>query len=452
IPEKSVAVLPFVNMSSDKEQEYFSDGLSDELIQMLANVPDLRVPGRTSSFYFKGRNETLDTIAKQLKVANVLEGSVRKADGRLRVTADLVRSDNGYRLWSATYDREAKDIFKVQDEIATAVVTALQAKLLPTGKVAARRTSSTDAYDQYLLALQFRKSAATVESGRQAAAALRKAIALDPNYAAAYAALATTESFIADRTADPASLKQAHADAEKAIAIAPDEADGYAARGYLRGAFSWDWVGAEADTKKALSLNPADPEVQLTYATLLAELGRLPEAIDMSRMAVAADPLSNSGWALLGRFLISTNDFDGADAALRESLRIYPDNSVPLTHLATLQLCRGQPTEALKTLGRIDDHQLEFYLVSAVQHSLGHSQESQAALDQTIARYAQVEAYQIAETYAWRGEKDEAFNWLQRAYRQRDAGLGALKFDPLLANLRNDPRFTALLKQINLPP
>jgi TolB-like protein len=451
IPDKSVAVLPFVNMSSDKEQEYFSDGLSDELIQMLANVPDLRVPGRTSSFYFKGRNETIETISKQLRVANLLEGSVRKSGDRLRVTADLVRADSGYHLWSETFDRDAKDIFKVQDEIAAAVVSALQAKLVPTSDIASRRTSSTAAYDQYLLANQMLVVAGGIESSQPALAALHKAIDLDPNYAAAYALLAHVDSFIADRSGNAAQLQLARAEAEKAISLAPNEADGYIARAHLRSAFGWDWAGAQADVEQALALSPGDGAARLAYVDVLATAGRHQQAIAESRKVIAADPLSGSGYRLLGEELLAIGDVAGAEAAFQRGLQIHPESVSAQWDVAEVLLFQGRAAEALTAFTRINDPARQLRGVALAQHSLGHAQEAQQALDQMIANYAQVEAFQIAETYAWRGEKDKAFAWLERAYRQHDAGLSELKYRALILKLRDDPRYTALLRKMNLP-
>ena len=229
-PARSVAVLPFADMSENHDQEYFSDGLSEELIELLTQVPNLQVPARTSSFYFKGKSVTIPEIASTLHVSHILEGSVRKSGNTVRVTAQLVRADNGYYLWSETYDRDIQDIFKVQDEIAAAVVTALRGKLAPSPKVSARRTSNAEAYNQLLLGRQFFNRSNADGLGR-AVAAYRQAIALDPGYAAAYAGLADAEDNLADWTGDTAGFKRAEAAADKAIALAPDEADGYSARG-----------------------------------------------------------------------------------------------------------------------------------------------------------------------------------------------------------------------------
>jgi TolB-like protein len=284
IPEKSIAVLPFVDLSAKKDQEYFSDGLSEELIDLLAKVPDLRVPARTSSFFFKGKSEDIAAIAQKLRVANVLEGSVRKDANTIRVTAQLIRADSGYHLWSETCDRDLKDVFKVQDEIAGAVVSALKLKLASGPQVpSSRRTPVPEAYNQYLLGRQFydRKNE---EGYRRAVAAFRKAVELDPSYAAAYAELALAESF-ADQTDDPEVVQHALALADKAVELAPDEADGYGVRGYLRLTGRRDWAGARADLEKALALDSRSSEVQQLYAELLDAMGRLPQAIAAAKTA-----------------------------------------------------------------------------------------------------------------------------------------------------------------------
>ncbi len=315
IPQKSIAVLPFVNMSSDKDQEYFSDGLSEELIEQLSKIPDLRVPARSSSFYFKDKPEDIATMAQKLRVAHVLEGSVRKSGNRLRVTAELIRADNGYQLWSETYDRELKDVFQVQDDIAGAVVGALKLKLGTVQAVASQRTTNTDAYNEFLLGRQF-AARGGVDGFQRALENFKKAIALDPNYAAAYADLAVVEYRVADLTADAAGAQQARATGDKAIALAPDAADGYAVRGFIRSNLDWDWVGAQADFARALKQDPSNSTVQRRYAQLLGTLGRLPEAIAADRKVVEVDPLSQGGWENLSRFLASNGELAAAHEAL----------------------------------------------------------------------------------------------------------------------------------------
>ena len=450
-PTHSIVVLPFVDMSEKKDQEYFSDGLSEELIELLGKTPGLRVIARTSSFYFKGRAETLETIAAQLRVANVLEGSVRKSGNRLRVVAKLIRADTSEQLWSETYDRNLRDVFKVQDEIAGAVVSALQVKLAP-GQQAANlhRTSNPEAHNQYLLGRQFFERG-TRDGFRRAAEAYRKAVELDPGFAAAYAELATAVSYVADQTGDAEKQQQALAAADKAVELAPEEADAYAARGYMRLRRTWDWSGAEADFEKALTLDAANSTLQWRYATLLGALGRLPEAVAAAKKSTELDPLSAAAWTFLSRYLIESRQFAAAHEALRRYLEIQPESPIALAPLGFLQLLEGNATEALVTFRQLSDEGLRLSGVAMAEHTLGHAKESQRALDQSIAKWGQARPLRIAEIYAWRGEKDIAFEWLDRAYQQRNSDLYNFRNEWTLASLRGDPRFSAMLRKMNLP-
>lgn len=450
VSEKSIAVLPFADMSEKKDQEYFSDGLAEELIDLLAQVQDLRVPARTSSFAFKGKADDVPSIAHKLRVAHVLEGSVRKAGNTLRVTVQLIRADNGYHLWSRTYDRDIKDIFRVQDEIAAAVVEVLKAKLAPAQAVAAYRSSNTEAYNQYLLGKRFH-SRGNVEGWRRAIDAFHKAIALDRHYAAAYASLALSEYALADSTGDAAGQSQAMVDAETAVTVAPQQADGYGSRGVLRMNVSWDWSGAEADLEKALALDPASDKVKANYATLLQGLGRLQEAVAVGRMATEIDPLSAIAWSNLGQYLTFQRDYAASHEALRRGLEINPESSFGGHHLAILQLLEGNAAEALATARKIGIEAFRLTDVAMAEHSLGHAKDSQQALDELIAKHARDFAYQVAEALAWRSEKDKAFGWLERAYQQRDGGLSEVKVDALLESLHGDSRFKALLRKMKLP-
>jgi TolB-like protein len=450
VPEKSIAVLPFVDMSEKHDQEYFSDGLTEELLDMLSQVPDLRVPARTSSFYFKGRSEDIPTIAQKLRVAHVLEGSVRKAGNTIRVTAQLIRADNGYHLWSKTYDRDFKDIFKVQDEIAAAVVAALKANLLSAQGISSRhKTTSTEAYRQYLLGNQFRNPDDPA-SNRQALAAYKKAIELDPGYAAAYSGLSEVEWRIADQsTAESAGFQRAGAAAEKAITLAPDSPEGYWARGQLRVNHLFDWTGALADYEHALALDPNYVRVLVAQGGLLATLGRMPDALVNIHRAIAIDPMSVVAWHGLILLLINVGPLPAARDALNRLVEIDPRQEIK-DGVATIALFEGHAGEALSTF---QGEQLDFRYVgiAMAEHTLGHAAESQRALEILEQKYASVWAYQIAEVYAWRGETDKAFDWLERAYRQRDGGLTSIKYDRLLNSLREDPRYKALLRKLNLP-
>jgi serine/threonine protein kinase/TolB-like protein/cytochrome c-type biogenesis protein CcmH/NrfG len=448
---RSVAVLPFIDMSEKRDQEYFSDGLSEELIELLSKIPDLRVPARTSSFYFKGRAEKLETIAAELRVANVLEGSVRKAGNKLRVTAQLIRADTSEHLWSETFDRNVRDVFKIQDEIAAAVVSALQVKLAP-GQQAANlhRTSNPEAHNQYLLGRQFFERG-TLDGFRRAAEAYRKAVELDPRYAGAYAGLAIVESFVADPSGDAAGQQRALAAADKVVELAPDEADAFAVRGYMRLRRTWDWSGARADFEKAMTYDSTNSALQWLYVTLLDDFGRLPEALAAAKKATELDPLSSTAWLVLSWNLSANQQFAAAHEALRRALEIQPESPILLASLASLQLAEGNATEALTTFRQVSDEEVRLWGIARTEHTLGHAKESQQALDQFIANGGQAKAYDIAEIYAWRGEKDKAFEWLDRAYQQRSSDLHGFRDNGMFASLRSDARFAALLRKMNLP-
>jgi TolB-like protein len=447
-PPHSIAVLPFLDMSEKKDQDYFSDGLAEELLDLLSQVPDLSVAARTSSFYFKGKSEDLATIAQKLHVAHILEGSVRKAGDRIRVTVQLIRAENGYSLWSNTYDRRLEDIFKVQDEIAAAVVEVLKARLSPTQRVVNQhRTDNLDAYAQYLLGNQL-YARDTTDSTQQALLAYRRAVGLDPGYAAGYSGLAVSEWRVADlTTGEVAAYQRAAAAADKAIALAPVSPDGYWARGTVRYLNSFDWTGAKADFEKALTLDSNDVRTLVTYGRLQATLKRIPEAVALTRRALAFDPLSAEAWDWMGYYFLSSGQLAAArDAVAR---RGSTDPSYNGTDVM-IDLIAGEPRAALPMAQR-GYREIAFFGAALAEHSLGHAAESQRALDVLIRDRANTWAYQIAEIYAWRGEGDKAFEWLERAYRQQDTGLTRLAIDPLLKSLHDDRRFKALLRRMNLP-
>jgi len=457
ISNKSVAVLPFVDMSENHDQEYFADGLSEELLNLLAKIPDLRVPARTSSFYFKGKSEDIPTIARRLMVAHVLEGSVRKSGNHMRITGQLVRADNGYHLWSQTYDRELGDIFKVQDEIAAAVVGALKLKLLPDLEVlsAGNRTTNPAAHTQYLLGRQF-FNRTNMDDFRRAVAAYEQAIALDPKYASAYAGLAVAENELSHDSKNSlaevlAGQQRAMVAADQAIAIDPALSEGYAARGFLRFTINWDWAGAEADLSRAFALDPGSYRTYTCYACFLASLGRLSEALEINKKAIELDPLSADTWFRRSTQLNAAGRLPEAREAAMRALEISPEHAFAWFNLGITSLLESNPKAALAEFRKVNKARHEAGVAMA-EHDLGHVKDSQRALDALVAGYASTNAYQVAEVYAWRGERDAAFTWLDRAHAQHDGILVQLKFDPLLANIRTDPRFAAIIKKMGLPP
>jgi TolB-like protein/Tfp pilus assembly protein PilF len=451
----SIAVLPFVDMSQAKDQEYFSDGLSEELLDLLAKVPQLKVIARTSSFSFKGKEVDIAEIAKKLAVATILEGSVRKSGNTLRVTAQLIRTSDSTHLWSDTHDRELTDVFKVQDEIAAAVVSALKVKLLPNQAAVenARRTTNIEAYNQVLLGKEFFKRT-NVDDWRRSEAAFRQALALAPDYAPAWAGLSQAQSYLSDlepsAEAVAAEKRDALSSAEKAIALAPDLGDGYEARGFLRYSVLWDWDGARADLDRLAALEPNSSVVPRRRGSLLAGFGRMPEAIAEMRKAIDLDPLSAGAWANLGLYQITEGEYAVARETLRHALVLNPKSSFAAAFAGVNELLDGK-TDAASAVFKRSDDVFGLLGIALVEHTLGHAKESQEALDKLIQNFANGAAYQIADAYAWRGEADKAFEWLDRGYAQRDGGMYLMSADPLLKSLRSDPRFHALRKKMGLP-
>jgi TolB-like protein/Tfp pilus assembly protein PilF len=452
VPEKSIAVLPFVDMSAQRDQEYFSDGLAEALIDLLTQVRDLRVPARTSSFCFKGKPDDIASIAAKLRVAHVLEGSVRRAGNLVRITAHLIRADNGYHLWSKTYDRNLEDIFKVQDEIAGIVVEALKARLLPPdGVVNAHRTVNPEAYEQFLLAKQF-YNRRTIDSSQRAASALQRALALDPAYASAHALLANTIAAQVVEAGDPqwASTEQAVVAAERAVSLAPGLGEAYSARNYVRFFLQWDWQGAQADIEKALELDPRSFGARRRFAVSLGVVGRFTEAIAAAHAATEIEPLDVTAWAILGWCYAASGQFASAHRALSRALELSPDSTLATLWMAQCELAAGQTARALATNVRQQREPWRWCTQVMVEHTLGHAEESQRVMDELIAKYDHRVPCRIAVAYAWRGETDAAFDWLERAHRERDPMLGMLHFEPGLCGARSDPRYAALRRKMNL--
>ena len=451
----SIAVLPFRNLSEDQSQDYFSDGLAEELAGLLAKVKELHVAGHASSLALKGKTEDLASIGQKLHVATVLEGSVRRSGDRLRVSTQLVSVTDGYQIWAETYDRKLTEVFAVQDEIAAAVVGALKVKLLPSDPpVASRhRTSNPEAYNEFLLGQQFFHRQ-NQDGFRRAVSAGEKAVALDPDYAAAYAWLARSLTMLVSfpRTAEEQEeiRRKALWAAERAVALDPGLAEGFSARGNARTFVGRDWSGAQADFERAFSLNPSDALTHAQYGRLLARLGRLPEAIAECKKATELDPLYTGAWNLLGSYLSSNGQLSEAQRALTRALEISPENEFGRFFLGVTLLLEGKANEALSGVGP-PTNSYRLTVLALAEHSLGHKKESQQALDALIAKHGETAAYDVVRVYGWRGERDRAFEWLDRSLAQDDPHLPNLKTDPLVAKLRDDPRYTAMLKKLNLP-
>ncbi len=461
----SVAVLPFADLSPGKDQEYFADGVAEEILNALARVEGLHVTGRTSSFSFKGKSVQIQEIGRQLNVRTLLEGSVRKEGDRVRVTAQLVNVADGYDVWSESYDRRITGIFAVQDDVARAVVEALKVKLVPGRDLAGGegRTANSESYNYYLLGLHHGRQR-TLEGARRSRAALEKALALDPGNAPAQAALAMAifdlYVFGTSTTAaeDDDVRRQAMAAAEKAVAMAPGLAEGYRVRGFLR-LTVFDWADGRADFERALSLRPNDPPTLAHSGFLLGVFGRLTEGIALAKRAADLDPLSGAAWAWLARLYIGSGQLPLAQTALDRLLEIVPDGPFAWQNQIELYLLQGRPEAALSAAQRLADpgdssspaSGVRLLGLALAEHDLGHAAESDRALAKLISRWGHGFQYQIAQVHAWRGDADRAFEWLERASREYDPATTFIKFDPLLRKIRGDPRYTALLRKINLP-
>jgi TolB-like protein/tetratricopeptide (TPR) repeat protein len=449
-------VLPFVDLSPGRDQGYLADGIAEEILNALAHVDGLRVPGRTSSFWFKGKDTRLADIGRELGVRSLLEGSVRRDGNRIRVTAQLVDAGNGFHLWSETFDRDLTDVFRVQEEISRAVAGALRVKLI-TGSGPARpaRQPRIEAYEQFLLGRQLRAagSPASMPAARDAFA---RAVALDPGYAAAHAGLAQAWGDLAGYlSSTPEEVTRAAllelASAERAIALDPDLPDGWVARAGHRLAYAWDWNGAMADVERARALDPSPRTASWQRAGALVALGRLPEAVEEAHRGTAADPLSAAAWTRLARVQLFVGDATGAEASSRRALEVSPDNGISLGTLGIALLGQGRLDESLALFA---NHPLPFFRLTGLAvtyHAMGRARESQAALDELVATLSLSAAYQVAEVHAFRGEADQAFEWLERARLQHDEGLEHVRGDELLRRIRSDPRWNAFLRRMNFP-
>ncbi|MEY2669179.1 MAG: hypothetical protein RJA59_1817 [Pseudomonadota bacterium] len=453
----SIVVLPFANLGGDPAEDYFADGMTEEIQGALSQIPGLRVIGRTTSFALRGTAPDRAELRARLGVTAVLEGSVRRSGNRLRVAAQLVDTRDGYQIWSQSFDRKAGDVLAVQDEIGQAVVQALQPTLVPGArKEALARPVVPEAYNQYLLARRF-LAPSSQEGFLRATTASEKAIALSPRFAPAWATLAAAFGGLADYAESPgeiaANQAKAIAAAARAVELDPGLAEAYAIRGQLLAQTTWDWEAAGEDFDRALALAPGDADIlRKRGAWLLAPQGRLSEAIQDLRRSTELDPLSVSGWTSLGFLQASVTQGADGERALLRALEIDPENDYVRQALGVRHLLGKDPVAALAQFGRCGAGMWRVRGTALAEHDLGHAREADAALGELTARYAVPSPFQIAEVHAWRGEADQAFLWLEKAFAARDGGLMLLQWDPLLAPIRGDPRMAQLLRRMNVNP
>jgi len=449
----AIAVLPFADLSENRDQEYFSDGLAEELLNDLAKIPGLRVTARTSSFQFKGKTTDLRTIGQKLNVASILEGSVRKDGRRVRIRAQLINARDGFQLWSETYERQLDDIFAVQDDIARSVAGALKVALLgTTGPAASSQTRDPEAYNAYLQGRYFygRRGKEDLE---RAAAYYTAATERDPNYAAAWSGLAEVHHRQADNGYLPVEegYRMARRETERALALDDGLALAHAEMGWIKRAHDWDWEGADAAYQRAVALDPGSAYAVGGAAILAFNLGRLEEAIALDTRAVALNPLSVPTHSNLGFHSYYAGRLEEAATALNKALELNPDFPVARILRGRVLLAQGGPQAALEEMEREPDPVWRMYGLCLAYQAVGRQAEADAALAAFIKDYGETMAFQIAEVFAFRKEIDRAFEWLDRAFALRDGGMADLKNDPLLKGLEADPRYAVLLKKMRLP-
>ncbi len=452
VSDRAIAVMPFADLSEKKDQEYFADGLAEELIDLLAKVPDLRVAARTSSFFYKSKQTTIADVARSLGVAHVLEGSVRKSGNILRVSAQLIRADNGFHVWSETYDRKVDDVFKVQDDIATAVVTALKVSLFDKPLAKATPAANSEAYNEYLQG-RFFGQLHTRNGTEKALKHFQAAIKRDPTYEPSWSGLAFAYSDAAVSGVMKVSEATAKAReaAMRALALDAKSPRAHVALGLIHMNEDWDWVAADREFSQALTEDPGNATVLVASGALDLSLGRTARAATLFQQAVDRDPLHASSFSNLGIAYFADGRYDEAEAAFRKSLELKPGQGYSHNGLALVLLAKNQPDAALAEMRQEPDDSWRLQGLAIVQHALGHHAESDAALTELSQKFAEDAPYQIATVHAYRGNSDEAFRWLERAYAGRDSTLASIKVDPLLKRLTTDPRYAALLARLKLP-
>jgi TolB-like protein len=454
VDDKSIAVLPFVNMSSDKDQEYFSDGMAEEILNALAQVPDLKVAGRTSSFYFKGKDQTLRAIGSALGVAHVLEGSVRKQGDQVRITVQLIRVDNGFHLWSQSYDGALQDVFELQERIAREITGSLKVVLAggEEMRLAPKTTQNTEAHQQYLRGKFFfnQRGYANLQN---AATAFKAALELDQDYADAWAGLAQTlalmpiySSYEAERTEWKDTRPEALVAAEHALRLQPDSSDALAARAWVR-MHQLDWAGAEADFQAAIRRNPRDATAQVWYGIFFMDQRRWREAATQLDEAVALDPLSPNTHLVLGQLRNAQGDFTGALPHYEEALRLSPGLYLTMVNKVLCLVELGNYGPASTAAQDLPGAKRNGYLsvIAALQHP--------SRVDEAVR---QLQSHPLGSTnQAWAfaklGQNELALAELERMVREGEPSRIWLYRVPEFKSLYADPRFQALVRQMGLP-
>jgi TolB-like protein/Flp pilus assembly protein TadD len=455
-PPHSIAVLPFVNMSGDKEQEYFSDGLTEELLNALAEINELQVAARTSAFSFKGKDVKIGIIARELNVGAVLEGSVRRSGNTVRVTTQLINAVTGFHLWSHTYDRDLGDVLKLETEIAGAVAGALKVSLL--GEVATKielgGTRNPAGFDAYL---RGRKTYLTAHNGRDyqtAIAAYTEAIGLDPDYALAFADRSLALTNYANEASGPdirESFDKAQSDALKAMALAPDLSEGHLALAWYLDNGALDFARANEEYERALALAPGNAGVLHLSGVFAVKAGRTQAGIASLRRAVVLDPLNLDGHFALGESLYLGRQNKEAIAALQDALSLDPEDPRSYAFRGFVYYVLGDFELARASCERKPDDAFNQVCLAVVYDKLGRHADAESMFAKLKATFGDAAAYQYAEIFAQRGDTAKALQWLDTAMRVRDPGLDILNADPLMDPLRKEPRFQSVMRELEFP-
>jgi TolB-like protein/DNA-binding winged helix-turn-helix (wHTH) protein len=453
IHDKSIAVLPFVDMSEKRDQEYFADGMAEEIIDLLVKIPGLKVIGRTSSFQFKGQSQDLRTIGEKLGVAYLLEGSVRKSGDRLRVTAQLINSRDGTHLWSETYDRDLSTVLKMQDEIAIKVASALQTEVLIREHFVSRPAlRNAEAYALFLQGVH-----ADMLQGQQGweqgVSDFQRALDLDPSFTEAAVRLAGLYQYggqLGYVTRDVAFGNTQHF-AQFALKLDPNFAVAHALLGSIYDSYAWDWPAAEKEIELAQGLAPSLPVVLLVSQRHSLILGNWDDALKLVNALQAVDPLNPDGYYYSSLVQLRRDRSAEAEAAIRRTLELSPQYASGQYTLGLVLLARKQPEAALAAMRKEPFDPVRLIGTAMAYFALGDKANSDASLAHLLKSYAASIPAGVAAVYAFRGEPDEAFKWLDRAYGQKDALLYRLKFSPEFDGVHGDPRYRAFLKKMNLP-
>lgn len=451
-----LAVLPFENLTGDPSKEYLADGLTEETISQLGqlNPSQLGVIARTSVMGYKHKDERVDQIGRDLTVQYVLENSFRQSGDHLRITSQLLQVKDQSHLWSHDYDYRAQDMLTVQENVARAVAREIQLRLTSQQKAGFARSQpvNPEAFDAYLQGHYFFERN-TDKDTDMAANYYERATQLDPSYALAWVGLSRARNWQATVGLIP--MEEGHRLAreaiERALALNPNLAAAHAQMGRIKRFVDFDWAGADASIQRAVALEPGNPEYLDHAAYSAAFFGRPDEALALARRAVDLDPLNPGSWSCLGEIKFYEGQFAGAESDVKKSLELSPDVWPGPLLLSRIYVVEGRPQDALPEIERVRSDTARAWLYALTYAALGRKKQADAALKELIAKYGSRVAYDVATVYAFREQRDKAFAWLDRAHAQREGNLAATNVDPLLKNLHGDPRMGAFLKRLNLP-